>query len=63
MRIEPGSPSTPVAALSKGLVYVAFYASAAMNRLAGYAVAGRFGARGRNFVFDPRGTYTFESIL
>jgi len=63
MRIEPGHPSVPVALAARMIVFVGHTAARVGSRLAGYAQARRFGGRGRNFVFDPAGTYTFASIF
>nr|WP_051973773.1 acyltransferase [Cryobacterium sp. MLB-32] len=63
MRIEPGHPSRAVALAARALHGVGRAASLAGRRVSGYAQANRFGARGRNFVFDPAGTYTHGSIF
>ncbi|MBB5642360.1 acyltransferase [Cryobacterium roopkundense] len=63
MRIEPGHPSRAGAVVARALEAVGHAAGHAGWVVSGYAQADRFGARGRNFVFDPAGTYTHRTIF
>lgn len=62
MLIQRGQPAATVRQVSRGIDR-AIRATALVRRtIHGYATVGRFAQVGRNFVFDPDGIYSYETI-
>jgi acetyltransferase-like isoleucine patch superfamily enzyme len=52
----------PLVAIARAVHAAMRFGTRARRYVYGSATAGRFGGHGRDFVFDPDGTYTYESI-
>lgn len=58
----PTSTRRTLAAVAKAFTVAHGAASKASRAIRGYAAAGRFTGYGKNFDFDPDGTYSYETI-
>lgn len=62
LRVQPNRPGPMVSAIARILHLLLTSASTARRRIKGYALVGQFASRGRDFVFDPDGNYSFKTI-
>lgn len=62
MRVREGQPGPVLLRLASTVDGVRTIGSRARRAVRGWALAGRFAARGDNVVFDPDGVYSFATI-
>lgn len=62
MKFQPHEPSSTLIGLARCLRPFMFLTPRSRRLIKAYATVNRFGTRGADFVFDPDGTYSYETI-